>query len=56
MIELTVFVGLVGLVAATGVWLGMLVAPRLGRLVEPPDEGPGADGNNREGAGDDADR
>jgi hypothetical protein len=41
--EVLVFAGLVTVVAVVGVWLGMLVAPRLGRLAEPPDEDDGDD-------------
>jgi len=36
--ELIVFGALVAVVAAAGIWLGMLIAPRLGRLADPPAE------------------
>jgi hypothetical protein len=36
--EVLVFAGLVAVVGVVGFGLGMLVAPRLGRLTEPPDE------------------
>jgi hypothetical protein len=37
-VELLIFAGLVVLVAVAGVALGILVAPRLGRITQPPDE------------------
>jgi hypothetical protein len=37
-VELLIFAGLVVVIAVAGVGLGILVAPRLGRLTEPPDE------------------
>jgi hypothetical protein len=37
-VDLLIFAGLVVVVAVAGVGLGILVAPRLGRLTEPPDE------------------
>jgi hypothetical protein len=37
-VDLLIFAALVVLVAVAGVGLGILVAPRLGRLTEPPDE------------------
>jgi hypothetical protein len=43
--ELLVFVAVVTVVAIAGVGLGMLVAPRLGRLAERTDEDEG-DGND----------
>jgi len=54
--EFVLFVALAGLVAVAGVWLGMLVAPRLGRLVEPPDEDARAGGTRSEEADDHPDR
>jgi hypothetical protein len=42
-VVVAIFLGLVGIVAVVGVWLGMLLAPRLGRLTEPPDEVDGGD-------------
>jgi hypothetical protein len=36
--DLLIFAGLVAVVAVAGIGLGILVAPRLGRLTEPPDE------------------
>jgi hypothetical protein len=43
--ELLVFVGAVALFAFAGIAVGMLVAPRLGRLAERMDEDEG-DGND----------
>jgi hypothetical protein len=37
-VELLIFAGLVVVIGVAGVGLGILVAPRLGRLTEPPDE------------------
>jgi hypothetical protein len=37
-VDLLIFAGLVVVVAVAGVVLGILVAPRLGRITEPPDE------------------
>jgi hypothetical protein len=37
-VDLLIFAALVVLVAVAGIGLGILVAPRLGRLTEPPDE------------------
>lgn len=39
--DLIIFLGAVGLFAIVGIALGMLVAPRLGRLAERIDEDPG---------------
>ncbi len=41
--DLLIFVALVAVVAVAGVGLGMLVAPRLGRIAEPHDEDDGAE-------------
>jgi hypothetical protein len=41
--DLVVFIGLVAALLVGGVWVGMLLAPRLGRLMDPDDEGPGDD-------------
>ncbi len=38
--ELVPFVSLVVVVAAIGLWLGILLAPRIGRLAERDDESP----------------
>jgi hypothetical protein len=38
-----VYIAIVGVLAAGAVWVGMLVAPRLGRLMDHDDEGPGDD-------------
>lgn len=42
-----VYAVVVAVLLVGGVWIGMLIAPRLGRLTEPPsdvdDEGPGDD-------------
>jgi hypothetical protein len=38
-----VFIGVVVLIAVVGVWLGMLVAPRIDRLTDPHDEAHGDD-------------
>jgi hypothetical protein len=37
------YLAIVGVLAAGSVWVGMLVAPRLGRLLDHDDEGPGDD-------------
>ena len=37
-VDLVVFAGIVAIVAVAGIGIGILVAPRLGRLTEPPDE------------------
>ncbi len=34
---------IVGVIVVGAVWVGMLVAPRLGRLMDDDDEGPGDD-------------
>jgi hypothetical protein len=41
--ELVVFLALAAVVAVAGIRIGMLVAPRLGRLAEPHDEDDGGD-------------
>ncbi len=41
--EAIVFLGLVAVLAVIAVRLGMLVAPRLGRLTEPDDEEQGGE-------------
>lgn len=38
-----IYLGIVGVLVVGSIWLGMLIAPRLGRLTEPKDEGPGDD-------------
>jgi hypothetical protein len=38
-----VFLGVVALILVFGIAVGMLIAPRLGRLSEPHDEEPGGD-------------
>jgi hypothetical protein len=38
-----VYLAIVGALVAGSVWVGMLVAPRLGRLLDHDDEGPGDD-------------
>jgi hypothetical protein len=43
LIVLLVFVAIVVVVAVVGVRLGMLVAPRIDRLIEPHDEAEGGD-------------
>jgi hypothetical protein len=40
--EAVIFLAVVAIVAVIAVRLGMLVAPRLDRLTEPPDEDDGA--------------
>ena len=42
-VEALVFLALAGLIGVGGVVVGMLVAPRLGRLTDEPDEEPGGD-------------
>ena len=41
--EVVVFLAAVAVIAAAGVGLGMLVAPRLERLADDPDEDPSGD-------------
>jgi hypothetical protein len=41
--DLVVFLALVAVVGVAGIRIGMLVAPRLGRLAEPHDEDEGGD-------------
>lgn len=41
--ELVVFLALVAIVVVAGIRVGMLVAPRLDRLMEPHDEDDGGD-------------
>ncbi|MFL5778513.1 MAG: hypothetical protein ACJ761_06180 [Chloroflexota bacterium] len=41
MTDVVVFLGLVAVIGAAGIAIGMLVAPRLDRLTTPPDEDPG---------------
>ncbi|HEX7950315.1 MAG TPA: hypothetical protein VF494_08200 [Candidatus Limnocylindrales bacterium] len=43
MADLAVFLVLVAVVAVAGIRVGMLVAPRLGRLADPDDEDQGGD-------------
>ena len=46
LIELVIFVAIVAIVLVTGLRVGMLVAPRIDRLTQPPessDEEPDAD-------------
>lgn len=38
-----VFIAIAGALLAGGIWLGMLIAPRLGRLADPDDEAPSDD-------------
>jgi len=38
-----IYLLVVGLLLGGGIWLGMLVAPRIGRLMDSNDEGPGDD-------------
>ncbi len=42
-VTVVVYLGIVGLIAAGGIWLGMLIAPRIGRLMDSSDEGSGDD-------------
>jgi hypothetical protein len=41
--DLLVFVAIVGVMLVGGIWLGMLIAPRLGRLTDDDEEGSGDD-------------
>jgi hypothetical protein len=41
--DLLIFVAVTGIVLGIGIWLGMLVAPRLFRYSEREDEEPGDD-------------
>lgn len=38
-----VLIAIAGALLAGGIWLGMLIAPRLGRLSDPDDEAPSDD-------------
>jgi len=38
-----VYLAIVGVLVAGAVWVGMLVAPRIARLTDDDDEGPGDD-------------
>lgn len=38
-----IYLAIVGVLVAGSIWFGMLIAPRLGRLLDPKDEGPGDD-------------
>jgi len=41
--DLRVFSAIVGVALVGGIWVGMLIAPRLGRLTDDDDEGSGDD-------------
>ena len=41
--DLLIFVALVAVALVGGIRVGMLLAPRLGRLMDPDDEAPGDD-------------
>ena len=43
LIAIVVFIAIVAVVAVVGVRLGMLLAPRIDRLIEPHDEAEGGD-------------
>jgi hypothetical protein len=38
-----IYLAIVGVLLAGGIWFGMLIAPRLGRLMDSDEEGPGDD-------------
>jgi hypothetical protein len=38
-----VYLAIVDVLVAGSIWFGMLIAPRLGRLLDSKDEGPGDD-------------
>ena len=38
-----VYLVIVGLLLGGAIWFGMLIAPRIGRLMDSSDEGPGDD-------------
>jgi hypothetical protein len=42
-LDALVFLGVVALILVVGIAVGMLIAPRIGRLSEPHDEEPGGD-------------
>lgn len=42
-VEVAVFAGLVAVIAVIAIRVGMLVAPRLDRVTQPPDEDDGGD-------------
>ena len=43
LITALVYLAIVGVLVAGAVWVGMLVAPRIGRLMDHDDEGTGDD-------------
>ena len=43
MVTALVYLAIVGVLVAGAVWVGMLVAPRIARLMDDDDEGPGDD-------------
>jgi hypothetical protein len=54
-IDLVVLLSLAGVLAAVGIRVGMLLAPRLDRMIEKPDEGadePAPDGDSADQRGD----
>ena len=38
-----IYLAIVAVLVVGSIWFGMLIAPRLGRLLDPNDEGPGDD-------------
>ena len=41
--SVAIYLVVVGLLLGGGIWFGMLIAPRIGRLMDSSDEGPGDD-------------
>ena len=38
LVEVIVYLAIVAAIAGLGIWIGMIIAPRIGRLMAPPDE------------------
>jgi hypothetical protein len=38
LVEVVIYLVAVVVIAGLGIWIGMIIAPRIGRLMAPPDE------------------
>jgi hypothetical protein len=38
LVEVAIYLVAVVVIAGLGIWIGMIIAPRIGRLMAPPDE------------------
>ena len=38
LVEVAIYLVAVAAIAGLGIWIGMIIAPRIGRLMAPPDE------------------